>query len=151
MSNKPVMLCLIPESEQPQFLEAIQSVRPNASIELVNDVNQLFAYLAQNEPYNDQKQFPRPNIILLVANLSEQSTIDALLELDHLFHHQNKLPLIVASREHNAFQIQKAHSLGVTSIVRYSYRFDSIVTIMGVLDSYWLNTVMLPRPVRYFY
>lgn len=83
------------------------------------------------------------NLILLVAELSDASTMPRLKELKSL-EAVKEIPLIAVSKQHNENQLKMAYRLGAASVIKHPTHFDSMVKILQVMDEYWFNTVKLP-------
>ncbi len=129
------------KKDQDDFLEALSSIRIRAQVKFVDSCAQIKEFFST--PAHEREANLKPSLILLVTELSEDSSMTLIKDLKSI-EEIKKIPLIVVSKRHDEYQLKKAYLLGVTSVIKYPTHFESIVKILQIMDEYWFNTVKLP-------
>ena len=136
--NKNVLLAAIDnKKDQEDFLEARSSIHIRALVKFVESYSQLKEFL------DSPVITPQPNLILLVAELDEPSSMALIKDLKSR-EAVKKIPLVIVSKHHDEHQLKSAYRLGAASVIKHPTHFESIVKILQIMDEYWFNTVKLP-------
>lgn len=109
-------------------------------LETVEDGEELLDYLYQRDRFFDA---PRPNLILLDLNMPRKSGLEALREIKADVD-LRRIPVIVLTTSKAEEDILRSYDLGVNSFIVKPVTFDSLVTLVKALDSYWFQIVQLP-------
>jgi len=109
-------------------------------LETVEDGEELLDYLYQRDRFFDS---PRPNLILLDLNMPRKSGLEALREIK-ADADLRRIPVIVLTTSKAEEDILRSYDLGVNSFIVKPVTFDSLVTLVKALDSYWFQIVQLP-------
>lgn len=109
-------------------------------LETVEDGEELLDYLYQRGKFHEA---PRPNLILLDLNMPRKSGLEALREIK-ADADLRRIPVIVLTTSKAEEDILRSYDLGVNSFIVKPVTFDSLVTLIKALDSYWFQIVQLP-------
>lgn len=109
-------------------------------LETVEDGEELLDYLYQRGRFFAA---PRPNLILLDLNMPRKSGLEALREIK-ADADLRRIPVIVLTTSKAEEDILRSYDLGVNSFIVKPVTFDSLVTLVKALDSYWFQIVQLP-------
>ena len=114
-------------------------------LETVEDGEELLDYLYQRGKFTEAA---RPNLILLDLNMPRKSGLEALREIK-LDADLRRIPVIVLTTSKAEEDILRSYDLGVNSFIVKPVTFDSLVTLIKALDSYWFQIVQLPTAEVY--
>lgn len=120
--------------------EALEESRLANHVRFVEDGEELLDYLLNRGQWSDPEQAPRPGIILLDLNMPRKDGREALREIK-AHPDLRRIPVIVLTTSHAEEDILRTYDLGVSSFIVKPVTFDSLVNIMRVLGTYWLEIV----------
>lgn len=120
--------------------EALEESRLANHIKFVEDGEDLLDYLLHRGRWTDPEDAPRPGIILLDLNMPRKDGREALREIK-AHPDLRRIPVIVLTTSNAEEDIFRTYDLGVSSFIVKPVTFDSLVNIMRVLGTYWLEIV----------
>lgn len=143
--GRPIVILLAEDDEDDYLLirDALKESRVSNDIHWVRDGEELLHYLHREGGYADQKESPKPGIILLDLNMPKKDGREALREIKS---HQalRNIPVVVLTTSKSDEDIIRSYGLGVNSYIRKPVRFDDFVEVIKTLGKYWFEIVELP-------
>jgi len=132
------------EDDKLLILKAFETTLPKEKVACVEDGEALIKYLKHIAPFDDQKKYPKPDIILLDLNMPRKNGIEALAEIksnDCL----KSIPVIIFTTSKNADDIQITYKMGSSSYITKPGSFDELIKITKEIENYWSKIVLLPE------
>jgi len=123
--------------------KALQESGVKIPLQFVTNGEELLNYLERKGNFSALKGEHWPSFILLDLNMPK---IDggkalALLKTDPEL---RRIPVIIFTTSQSSEDISRSYRLGANSFITKPVSFDEMVTLMGSLKQYWLETVQLP-------
>jgi CheY-like chemotaxis protein len=115
----------------------------DVQILMVENGDDLLAYLRHSGRFAEPIQSPRPDLILLDLNMPLKDGREALAEIkadDDL----RSIPIIVLTTSQAQEDLDITYSLGASSFVSKPNSFKSLRDVICKIGDYWLETVQLP-------
>lgn len=125
------------------MMEAFNDFNIKNSIAHVMDGEQAIAYLRNEAPFEDPKQFARPDIIFLDIRMPRQGGM-ATLEVIKQDEHLRDIPVVMISTSSTAPEIKECYRLGASGYITKPLQFDDFSKKMKELNYYWVLTSELP-------
>ncbi len=121
--------------------EAFQGAAEAVDLRLVNDGNELLAYLHHRAPWTNARL---PDLILLDLNMPGMDGFEALSKIkgDADLKH---IPVVVLTTSRNEEDVAKAYAAGANTYIPKPDSFDQLATVMKVLCRFWFGTCALPQ------
>lgn len=121
--------------------EALKESKMEVHLDVVSDGEQAIEFLMKRGKYVDAV---RPHIILLDLNLPKKNGIEVLKEVKA---HESlkKIPVIVLTTSDADHDISKAYSLHANCYILKPVDFDDFAKAVRLIETYWFNSVQLPR------
>jgi len=140
--RSPITILIAEDDPEDRMLarEALEESRLANHIKFVEDGEDLLDYLLNRGRWTDPDQAPRPGIILLDLNMPRKDGREALREIK-AHPDLRRIPVIVLTTSNAEEDILRSYDLGVSSFIVKPVTFDSLVNIMRVLGTYWLEIV----------
>ncbi len=142
---RTVSILMADDDPQDQFLtqEAFQEAKSLNPLYFVNDGVELMKYLRRQSPYEDEDEYPWPDLILLDLNMPKMGGRECLeaIRADPELHH---LPVIIMTTSNREEEILKSYDLGANSYITKPVDFEKLVAQMRVFSAYWCSIVELP-------
>jgi len=124
--------------------EAWKELNTPNHLRFVRDGEELMEYLQHRGAYSDPKESPPPGLILLDLNMPKKNGYEALREIK-TDPYLRKIPVIVFTTSTNEEDISQVYDLGANSFVGKPSNYDGYVTLLGTLNTFWLQLVKLPH------
>tara|TARA_R110000851_G_C13101778_1_gene568608 strand:- start:4607 stop:5062 length:456 start_codon:yes stop_codon:yes gene_type:complete len=145
MKTKTVNV-LIADDDQDDCLmiqEAFRECRIANRLQFVHDGEALIDYLKRRPPFDDEKQFPTPGLILLDLNMPLKDGREALMEIksDAAL---RAIPVVVLTTSSTEEDVLRSYGIGVNSFITKPVSFSRLIEVVRALGHYWLNIVELP-------
>ena len=140
--RSPITILIAEDDPEDRMLarEALEESRLANHVRFVEDGEELLDYLLNRGQWSDPDDAPRPGIILLDLNMPRKDGREALREIK-AHPDLRRIPVIVLTTSHAEEDILRTYDLGVSSFIVKPVTFDSLVNIMRVLGTYWLEIV----------
>jgi CheY-like chemotaxis protein len=144
-AKKPVVILMADDDEDDCLMarEAFKEVKLLNDLHIVEDGEELMAYLRQQGKYADPQASPRPGIILLDLNMPRKDGREALKEIK-ADPDLRKIPVVVLTTSKAEEDILRTYDLGVNSFIVKPVTFVQLVDIVKTLSKYWFQIVELP-------
>jgi len=139
------MTILIADDDADDRLIMEQALRQNGYIQKIafaEDGEDLMEYLHQNGRYGGQP-ISSPSLLILDLNMPRKNGLQALAEIKADVR-LRRLPVVVMSTSSADEDVLSTYNLGVNSFVTKPFNFGRLVEIVGVIKTYWMDTVKLP-------
>ena len=116
---------------------------PN-QIYFVEDGEQLLAFLRREGKYEAHARELLPQLIILDLNMPKVDGRTALANIK-ADPELSRIPVVILTTSRADEDISNAYALGVNSFISKPLSFDRLVSIVGAIGEYWINTVALPN------
>jgi len=146
MQGKPVDILLV--EDNPDHAElTIKALNQNNvlnEVYVVNDGQEALDFMYHRGKYADEKNFPRPGLILLDIKLPKVDGIEVLKQLkdDPQF---KSIPVIMLTTSDRDEEIAKSYAGGANSYVVKPMDFEEFMKKVRELKLYWTITNSLPK------
>lgn len=112
-------------------------------VRMVEDGEELLAYLRREGTYSDPATSPRPGLILLDLNMPRLSGREALrvIKSDE---RTRSIPVVILTTSQAETDILESYTTGANAYVTKPVTFDDLVRVVRAIDSFWFEVVSLP-------
>ncbi|MBD2774487.1 response regulator [Iningainema tapete] len=123
--------------------EALTESRLANKLHIVNDGEELMDYLYQRGRYAENRDAPRPSLILLDLNMPKKDGREALKEIkaDPIL---RQIPVVILTTSKAEEDIDYTYNLGANSFIIKPVTFAGLVEVMKAIGKYWFEIVELP-------
>lgn len=120
---------------------ALEETRSEEKIKFVENGIELLNYLADLKEVKGE--IPYPKFILLDLNMPKMDGRETLkiLKSNNEF---KKIPVIIFSTTKNEMEVRRCYDSGANTYVVKPVNFDSLVSTLEHICSYWIKTATLP-------
>jgi CheY-like chemotaxis protein len=142
--HRPFTILLADDDEEDRELarEALQGSRLANEMKFVTDGQDLLDYLRHEGRWNE-KNSPRPGIILLDLNMPKKDGREALQEIK-ADESLRRIPIVVLTMSQDEADVLATYDLGVSSFITKPVTFGGLVDVMKTWTQYWFEIVELP-------
>lgn len=123
--------------------EALMENKLANDLHFVEDGEELLDFLKRRGKY-ENKDVPRPGLILLDLNMPRKDGREALSEIKS-DPELRSIPIIVLTTSKAEEDIVKSYDLGVSSFITKPVTFDDLVKVDKAIGEYWFGIVVLPN------
>jgi CheY-like chemotaxis protein len=123
--------------------EALREAHVVNDIHFVVDGEDLMEYLNHTGKYSNDKNAPRPGLILLDLNMPRKDGREALAEIK-ANENLRCIPIVVLTTSKAEEDIIRTYNLGVNGYVTKPVRFEELIDVMRIVGKYWFELVQLP-------
>jgi CheY-like chemotaxis protein len=120
---------------------ALNESRSDGQIKFVENGLELLSFLDNLPEEDGETAFPK--FILLDLNMPKMDGREALKKIKSS-HTLRRIPVIVFSTTKNELEVKRCYDLGANTYVVKPVSFDSLVTTIQDICSYWFQTATLP-------
>ncbi len=146
MKGKPVDILLVEDNPDHAELtiKALKQNNVSNEVYVVNDGQEALDFMYHQGKYADEKDFPRPGLILLDIRLPKVDGIEVLKQLkdDPQF---KSIPVIMLTTSDRDEEIAKSYAGGANSYVVKPMDFEEFMKKVRELKLYWTITNSLPK------
>jgi len=138
---------LIAEDDEEDLLliqEALEESGNTGDVRSVKDGADLMDYLHRQGSYLEAPP-SRPVLILLDLRMPRKDGFEALREIRE-DPDLRLIPVVILSTSRLEEDIQRGYELGANSYIAKPETFEGLVAAMRILEKYWFEAVLLPRP-----
>lgn len=144
-NNKAPVVILMADDDDDDFMltqKALKESKLLNTLIRVHDGDELTDYLFKRGEY-ENKETPRPGIILLDLNMPRKDGREALREIkaEESF---RDIPIVVFTTSKAEEDILRTYKLGVNSFITKPVTFKKLIEVMTSLGNYWFEIVELP-------
>lgn len=112
-------------------------------VHFVVDGAELMDYLYHRGRYRDDRNAPRPELVLLDLNMPRKSGLEVLEEIKQDAALRT-IPVVVLTTSAAEEHIARSYELGGSGYVTKPNTFSELVEMMRTIQRYWFKTVELP-------
>ncbi len=143
--GKPITILLAEDDPDDRLLvtQALEENRLANDLHIVEDGEMLMDYLHRRGNYASLSDRPLPGLILLDLNMPKKDGREALREIK-ADPDLRRIPVVVLTTSEAEEDIYRTYDLGVNSFITKPVSFESLVSIMKTLKTYWFEIVELP-------
>jgi CheY-like chemotaxis protein len=143
--KKPVIILMADDDDDDYMLtqKALKKSKLLNNLYRVRDGEELMEFLFHRGAYSDEKNAPRPGVILLDLNMPKKDGREALREIK-ADSDLKDIPIVVFTTSKAEEDIYRSYKLGVNSFITKPVTFDSLIDVMSALGKYWFEIVELP-------
>lgn len=123
--------------------EALAESRLKNELHIVRDGEELMDYLYRRGQYVEERNSPRPGLILLDLNMPRKDGREALKEIKG-DPNLRQIPIVVLTTSKAEEDIYHTYNLGANSFIIKPATFAALVEVMKTLGKYWFEIVELP-------
>jgi CheY-like chemotaxis protein len=140
--RRPITIVIADDDPEDRMLaeDALKESRLVNDIRFVEDGEELLDYLQHRGKYADAEANPRPGMILLDLNMPKMDGREALKHIKG-DPELRRIPVVVLTTSKAEEDVYRSYDLGVNSFIIKPVTFESLVNIMRVLETYWLEVV----------
>jgi len=141
---KSVVILMADDDADDRLLaqDALAECQLATELHFVENGEELMDYLTRRGKYS-KANAPRPSLILLDLNMPRKDGREALREIK-MDPELKRIPVVVLTTSKADTDVSRIYELGANSFIAKPVAFDSLVNVMKILSSYWLNIVELP-------
>ncbi|KAA3636781.1 MAG: response regulator [Bacteroidetes bacterium] len=123
--------------------EAFKQSNKKTNLEVVSDGVEAYKYLKNEPPYDNK---PEPDLILLDLNLPKWDGRDVLkkVKLDDNLKH---IPIIILTTSNAHKDVINCYKLYANCFITKPVDYESFFSIIKQIETFWLDTVILPTTV----
>jgi CheY-like chemotaxis protein len=123
--------------------DALRETGRPCDLQFVRDGEELFDYLRHTGEYEDARNAPSPDLILLDLRMPRKDGRETLRELkaDPALRH---IPVIALTTSTAGDDVEFSYSVGVNAYVTKPTSFSEWIKIVDVFSKYWFEVVELP-------
>jgi CheY-like chemotaxis protein len=147
--GEPITILLAEDDPDDRLMvtEALEENRLANDLYTVEDGEMLMDYLYHRGKYAGMSDWPLPGLILLDLNMPKKDGREALREIK-ADPNLRRIPIVVLTTSKSEEDIFRTYDLGVNSFITKPVSFESLLSIMKTLKTYWLEIVELPLGKR---
>jgi CheY-like chemotaxis protein len=145
--NENIPILLLAEDDEDDYLlarDALAEARFHCRLLRVKNGEELLDYLHRKGAFENPREFPLPDLILLDLNMPKKDGRRALSEIKS--HSTLRLtPVVILTTSQNHDDVLQCYDLGANAFIRKPAHFDRIVEMMKALKKFWFETAELPQ------
>jgi CheY-like chemotaxis protein len=109
----------------------------------VENGEEVLDYLYNRNQFSNNKDCPKPGLILLDLNMPKMDGREAIIEIKKE-PALRSIPIVVLTTSGAEEDILRSYNLGVSSFITKPITFQGFIEVMKTLNQYWLEIVELP-------
>lgn len=142
MKGKEIHILLVEDNEGDIVLakEALKEAKIKNKITVLTDGEQALHYLFRENGYADA---PYPDLILLDMNLPKVNGLEILAKIkaDPVL---KVIPVVMLTTSTSESHVLDAYRNYVNCYINKPIALEEFITVIRIIESFWLNTVKLP-------
>ena len=127
-------------------LDALRELNMDKNVRRVKDGDELISYLPHIPPYENETDYPRPDMIFLDLNMPKKDGREALKEIKANPILKN-IPIVILTTSNAPDDIASTYKYGANSYIQKPDSYERFIEIFRTVNNYWLETVKLPSSV----
>ncbi len=131
------------EDDRLMTRDALRDARLHNDLRTVVDGVELMEYLRREGRFADERESPRPGMILLDLNMPRMDGREALAAIK-ADPELRSIPVVVLTTSKAEEDVVRTYDLGVNSFITKPVTFLGLVEVMKVFSRYWMEIVDLP-------
>lgn len=150
MDNESKHVILIVEDSDEDFYttkRAFNKSNVANKIYRCSDGDEALRYLKQTDEFQELKNAPIPNIILLDLNLPKKNGRE-LLKIIKKDPKLMRIPIVILTTSLDTSDVDECYGLGANSYIKKPVDLDKFMNSIKLLEDYWFEIVVLPKVER---
>ena len=145
VNSDPIDILLVDDNEDDIeiTLRAFQKAKIKNNIFVVQDGQEALDFIYHQGEYQDQKKYPRPDIILLDINMPKMDGYQVLKNLKENEQY-NIIPIIMLTSSKDDEDIVKSYKNGAVSYIQKPVKFENFLKFVDGFNFYWHIVNKLP-------
>ncbi|NEQ34596.1 MAG: response regulator [Leptolyngbya sp. SIO4C5] len=133
-------ILLIEDDPNDIFLiqRAFRLARLDNSIYTVKDGDTAVQYLTGEGVYADRGLYPMPGLVILDLKLPKRSGLEVLAWMREK-PIIKRIPVVILTSSNQKIDIDQAYDSGVNSYLIKPVAFDSLISMVGSINDYWIR------------
>lgn len=141
----PIDILLVEDNEADikLTLRAFERAKLKNNISVVRNGEEALAYVYHQAPFEDAKQYPTPDLILLDINMPKINGFQVLerLKADPVY---KVIPIVMLTSSQNDEDIVRSFGNGAASFIPKPVTYDDFVKVVDGFNFYWHIVNKLP-------
>ncbi len=123
--------------------DALREIGRSCDFRCVHNGEELFDYLRHQGEYEEGRNVPPPDVILLDLRMPRKNGRETLQELK-ADPHWRQVPVVVLTTSRAAEDVKFCYDMGVNSYITKPATYRELVEIVRILTQYWFEVAELP-------
>lgn len=142
----PLNILLVDDSDPDVriALRAFARAKQKSNIYTVNDGQEALDFIYHKGKYQNHKEFPTPDLILLDIKMPKLGGFEVLKVLKSNIEY-NFIPVIMLTSSKDEADIAKSYRLGAASFIQKAVNYEDFVKIVEGFNFYWYIVSRLPN------
>ena len=126
-------------------LRAFSKAKAKMNIYIAGDGQEALDFIYHKGKYQEKKNFPRPDLILLDIKMPKLDGFEVLKNLkgDPQY---NFIPIIILTSSKNEEDVIKSYKNGAASFIPKPINYEDFVKVVDGFNFYWFSINKLPNP-----
>ena len=120
-----------------------QAKKLQVRVVVIPDGDSAVSFLRTESPYDDPREYPRPDIVLLDLNLPGTDGID-VLRIARSIPEVDLVPIVILSSSESRDDMRKAYRAGANAYVVKPIGFDTFRDVLDGTVTFWRHCNRLP-------
>ena len=144
-ATKPIHILIADDDEEDRMLirQAMLKNQVANPMHFVENGEEVLDYLHNRNQFSNNKDCPKPGLILLDLNMPKMDGREAIIEIKKE-PALRSIPIVVLTTSGAEEDILRSYNLGVSSFITKPITFQGFIEVMKTLNQYWLEIVELP-------
>jgi CheY-like chemotaxis protein len=144
-ATKPIHILIADDDEEDRMLirQAMLKNQVANPMHFVENGEEVLDYLYNRNQFSNNKDCPKPGLILLDLNMPKMDGREAIIEIKKE-PALRSIPIVVLTTSGAEEDILRSYNLGVSSFITKPITFQGFIEVMKTLNQYWLEIVELP-------
>lgn len=126
---------------------AFKEARIQNNIFVVHDGQQVLDFIFHKGLFNDEHQYPRPDVILMDINMSGMSGLYALKKIKSNVE-SRAIPVVMLSSSRRQEDIRESYETGASGYISKPVDYQDFVRMVNVFNEFWCTVSRLPQYSR---
>ena len=148
-NDRPIDILLVEDDEADIkiTLRAFEKGKIKNHVYVVTDGEEALDFINHTGKYQDERKFPRPDLILLDINMSKMNGFEALkkLKADPKF---SFIPVVMLTSSKSEEDVLKSYQDGAVSFIPKPVAFEAFMRVVDGFNFYWHIINKLPDGKR---
>jgi len=131
-------------ADQQLTIRAFKKGKVNTNLQIVSDGQEAMDYLHRIGKYEDKKEYPWPDLILLDINMPRKDGKQVLKEVRENINFKT-IPIVMLTTSDQDKDIIESYELGVNSYISKPVRINEFIDVINKLEEFWFNLSLLPN------
>jgi CheY-like chemotaxis protein len=130
-------------ADQQLTIRAFRQGKIKTKLHIAIDGQEAMDYLLHQDKFNNVKEFPRPDLILLDINMPRKDGKQVLKEIRSNADIK-MIPVVMLTTSDQEKDIMDSYNLGVNAYISKPVRINDFLNVVGKLEEFWFTLSLLP-------